>query len=86
MLGVKAAGLIAILSIAVLVATSQWPQRPYGGDTDRPANARTNVTAHLPAVLTPMPADDALDCRVEAERTFVPRRKAFVMKKAIVCR
>lgn len=86
MLTVKTAGLIAIFSITTLVATNQWPHGWSDGAADRPVTTSATELAHLPAVLRTMPDDEALDCRVEAERTFVPSRKAFVMKKTVVCR
>lgn len=77
--------LIAVVSISLLAATDRIPfSRDTGTDAARTAMAHADL-ASLPAVLQPMP-DVRLDCAVTSERTFVPSRKAFVMKKVVVCR
>lgn len=78
------AGMIAVTAIAALAAADFLPQG--GSDAESVAlmaSHQDNLTR--PAVLQSMP-DEALDCSVETERTFEPSRRAFVMKKVVVCR
>lgn len=49
--------------------------------TQRPA---ADTAKARPVVLQPLP-DTALDCRIDSQRRFEPRRRAFVMKKVMVC-
>lgn len=72
---------IALISIAALESvtiTSQATLEPV-------SRLQTASNYARPALLQAHPDHEGLDCSIITERQFEPSRRAFVMKKVLVC-
>ena len=79
------AGAVVVMAVAGTVMSDNDGTKRNGQD----GAARMVVEANQPnrpAILQALPANEALQCAIESERRFEPRRRAFVMKKVMVCR
>ena len=84
MSGTLKAGVVIAMTMTGAAMSEQAPTT-QGPDDARKAIAVSAQDAERPVVLQPVP-DTALNCQVESERQFEPNRRAFVMKKVMVCR
>ncbi|MCB1492013.1 MAG: hypothetical protein KDJ77_09485 [Rhodobiaceae bacterium] len=75
-----------ILAVTLSGATISEQLKLFSGNgNSEPTMTRDITDQSRPALLQPTP-DKALECQVESERQFEPARRAFVMKKVMICR